>query len=75
MNCPFNSELQAEGRGTAFARATVVKYHGNHPLEIIEGSNIVEDLDRYREVMTRGGDVLRRETERERISYERSVKT
>ena len=43
-----------------------MKYHGNHPLEIIEGSNIVEDLDRYREVMPRGNRIEERERERER---------
>ena len=34
--------------------------------EIIEGSNIVEDLDRYREVMQRGNRIEERERERER---------
>ena len=41
----------------------------------IEGSNIVEDLERYREVMPRGNRIEEREREKERISYERSVKT
>ena len=45
--------------------------------EIIEGSNIVEDLDRYREVMPRGNRIEEREREREkeRISYERRIKS